>query len=113
MRAVIASAVCLLMPLGCALVPTDTFRNTPSAKICLDYLTTPTYNVWRAAREAELARRGENCSAYAAQAVQMRQGADAAEMELGLRLLQPPAPPRAQQCQWQQNANGTGSMVCY
>lgn len=46
---------------GCA---ADRYRNTPSAKLCTDYLSSPSINLNRGDREAELARRGENCAAY-------------------------------------------------
>lgn len=52
---------------GCA---ADRYRDTPSARLCMDYLTAPAINLNRSAREAELRRRGENCSAYATIAAQ-------------------------------------------
>ena len=47
---------------GCA--TPDTYRNMSSMKLCMDYLTYPSYNVNQSARAAELSRRNENCSAY-------------------------------------------------
>ena len=47
---------------GCATA--DTYRNTPSSKLCIDYLTLPSMNINHGARAEELSRRGENCSGY-------------------------------------------------
>jgi hypothetical protein len=52
-------------------------------------------------------------AARQAQAAQADAASRATALELGLRLLSPPQPTRPQQCQWQQNSNGTGSVVCY
>jgi hypothetical protein len=66
----------------------------------------------------ELARRRFTCTQadiqMGAMEWQQIQNRKAAAFESGLRLMTPPAPPpRQQQCQWQTNANGTGSMVCF
>lgn len=95
---------------GCA--ATRDYSQTSSMKLCIDYMSVPSYNIWQSAREQELNRRGENCTAYT-QAASIRQQQTLQEQEMALRLMQPPprpAPP--QNCQWQTNTNGTGSMIC-
>lgn len=57
----IASALALALIGGCAM---GDFRNTPTMKLCVDYLTFPSYNIWHSARAEELSRRGENCAQY-------------------------------------------------
>ncbi len=54
------SAVALIT--GCATA--DSYRNTPTSKICVDYLTLPSININHGARAEELSRRGENCNEY-------------------------------------------------
>lgn len=49
--------------IACA-VPSGGYRNTPSSKLCVDYMTLPSANINQSERAAELARRGENCSGY-------------------------------------------------
>lgn len=82
MRAAIAAAGLLLA--GCA----TNYTSTPSAKLCVDYMTLPSYNVHHGARAAELAKRGENCGAYTG-AAQTRQQADQAFQEALQRAGQP------------------------
>lgn len=51
--------------------------NTSSnTKLCLDYLTTPSYNVWKSDREAEIVRRGLDCSGYSGIAAQKLRSQD-------------------------------------
>ncbi len=69
---------------GC--VSADYYRNTPSSKLCVDYLTLPSVNINHGARAEELARRGENCDQYMG-AAQARRNADAS-FENSMRLLQ-------------------------
>lgn len=66
------TALILLCSLsGCATDP-NRYQDTPSAKLCLDYLANPVGGILGAvevginqrAREAELKRRNESCSAY-------------------------------------------------
>lgn len=59
---------------GCA-VPSGGYRNTPSAKLCVDYMTLPAANINQSERAAELARRGESCSGYVGVA-QVKQKSD-------------------------------------
>lgn len=78
-------------------------------QLCLDLMSSPSYNVNREARMQELARRGENCSAYgsipAAQAE-----ADRQQLEILKATIPPPQPPpRPVTCY--KNANG--SVTCY
>jgi hypothetical protein len=49
---------------GCATNTADSYRNTPTAQLCMDYLTLPSYNINQEARAQALANRGENCSSY-------------------------------------------------
>jgi hypothetical protein len=58
------------------------YRNTPSSKLCIDYLTLPSMNFNHPARAEELNRRGENCAAYAGAAAQRRAADDAFERSL-------------------------------
>ncbi len=69
---------------GCATA--DSYRNTPTSKLCLDYLTLPSINVNHGARAEELARRGENCSEYTGMA-RARRDADNA-FQNSMRALQ-------------------------
>ena len=48
---------------GCAANPAY-YTSMSSMKLCIDYMTFPSYNINQSARAAELSRRGENCSAY-------------------------------------------------
>lgn len=56
---------CLLT--GCA-TPPGGYRNTPTARLCMDYLTLPSININQGERANELARRGEGCQGYGAAA---------------------------------------------
>jgi hypothetical protein len=58
------------------------YANTPTAKLCIDYLTLPSINFNHPAREEELRRRGENCAAYTGIAAQRRAADDAFERSL-------------------------------
>jgi hypothetical protein len=60
---------------GCATA--DSYRNTPTSKLCIDYLSLPSMNLNHGARAEELARRGENCNQYM-NAAAARRSADAA-----------------------------------
>ena len=82
------SAVVVLA--GCATA--DTYRNTPSSKLCVDYLTKPSININNGARAEELSRRGENCSGYTGMA-QARRDADNAFVN-SMRSLQQSSQPQ-------------------
>lgn len=80
---------------GCATA--DTYQNTPTSKLCLDYLTKPSANFNHGARAEELARRGESCNSYLG-AAEIRRKVDSATddavMSTFNRMAQPvdPAP---------------------
>ena len=58
------------------------YQNTPSSKLCIDYLTLPSMNFNHPARAEELNRRGENCAAYQGAAAQRRAADDSFERSL-------------------------------
>lgn len=104
----IRSGFSILLPLwlmGCA----TNLTHTPTAKLCVDYLSSPSYNVYRAAREAELAARKEDCSTYTSAGIAQRQANDALLIE-GARLMTtpPPQPRRPVNCY----TNPYGYTVC-
>lgn len=75
---------------GCA-VPAGGYRATPTTKLCMDYLTFPSYNINQNERANELARRGESCQGYAGVA-QVRNQANA-QFENSLRYMQQQSQP--------------------
>jgi hypothetical protein len=83
-----AIATCSLLS-GCATA--DTYQNTPTSKLCLDYLTKPSVNFNHGARAEELAKRGESCNGYLG-AAEIRRKSDAA-MERTLNQMTKPATP--------------------
>ena len=44
------------------------FNSEPAERLCMDYLTLPTYNIWYEDRRSAIIRRGIDCSPYARQA---------------------------------------------
>ena len=69
---------------GCATVGRMTdpnyFQKQSTMQLCLDLLSSPSYNVNRTARIEELSRRGENCSQFTgAASVQAERDRQAAE----------------------------------
>lgn len=80
----------VLALLGCATA--DTYRNTPTSKLCVDYLTLPSININHGARAEELSRRGENCNEYMGLA-RARRDADNA-FENSMRALQQSSQPQ-------------------
>lgn len=65
----------IVMLLSACAVPSGGYKNTPSSKLCVDYMTLPSANINQSERAAELSRRGENCSGYVGVA-QVRQQSD-------------------------------------
>ena len=49
---------------GCASTPAD-YARTPEMKLCMDYMTFPSYNIHQSARAQAIAQRGIDCSRYA------------------------------------------------
>lgn len=62
-KLIIVIAVTLAIS-GCATRTAEFYRDTPTAKLCMDYLTLPSYNINHEARAQALAARGESCAAY-------------------------------------------------
>ena len=44
------------------------YNSMPASKLCMDYLTYPSYNVWQEDRASAIARRSLDCTPYVAQA---------------------------------------------
>lgn len=65
----------IVMLLSACAVASGGYKNTPSSKLCVDYMTLPAANINQSERAAELARRGENCSGYVGVA-QIKQQSD-------------------------------------
>jgi hypothetical protein len=95
---------------GCA--TSSTYQNTPTSKLCIDYLTLPSVNVNHGARAEELARRGENCNGYGG-AAELRLRADSALQSSLNKLSQPSSnsPPIYQQGTHTYTINGR-MMTC-
>jgi hypothetical protein len=85
-------AVALLLG-GCA---TPNYREKSSMQLCMDYMTLPSANIWQSDRGSELARRGEDCSRYAAAAATQQQADQRMlnALDAAARAAQPPPPPR-------------------
>lgn len=92
---------------GC--VTADSYRNTSSSKLCIDYLTLPSININHGARAEELARRGENCGAYMGMA-KARRDADNA-FENSLRSLQQSSQPQQIRTPTQTTCSRNGQYV--
>lgn len=75
---------------GCA---APDYRATPTMKLCMDYLTYPSHNIWQGDRARELDRRGENCNAYAGSAA-ARNEANRRQDDILRSMTPPPPPPR-------------------
>jgi hypothetical protein len=56
-------ALSALVLTGCAATARD-YMNTAEQKLCMDYLTFPSYNIHQPAREEALRIRGINCASY-------------------------------------------------
>lgn len=57
-------AACSFALAGCAATVSD-YMNTSEQKLCMDYLSFPSYNIHQPAREEALRIRGINCAPYA------------------------------------------------
>jgi len=78
----VSSAAMLLF--GCA-TPPGGYRNTPTAQLCMDYLTLPSININQGERANELSRRGESCQGYGGAAAARNQSN--AQFQQGLQNL--------------------------
>lgn len=78
------------------------FQKQSSMQLCMDLMSSPSYNVNRQARMDELARRGENCSQFVNMgAVQVeRDRANAAAAAAGAAILATPPPQAPVTCRW-------------
>ena len=56
----------LILLVGCATQDEmiQKFANQSDAKLCLDWMTLPSINIWHPEREAEIQKRGIDCSRY-------------------------------------------------
>lgn len=61
-KSTLAMTICVAVLGGCATA--ETYKNTPTAKLCVDYISLPSINLNHSARAEELARRGEDCNQY-------------------------------------------------
>ena len=82
MKTIFISLLVLLsvMLAGCAVSPGG-YSRTSTDRICMEYLTLPSYNINQGERAAELARRDESCQGYVA-AAKMRQEAQRAQGQI-------------------------------
>jgi hypothetical protein len=62
MRAILVS-VAVVSLVGCAATPSD-YAQTDEMKLCMDYMTFPSYNIHQPAREIAIRQRGIDCSRY-------------------------------------------------
>lgn len=93
--------VAMLLLTGCA-VTQEQVQSTPTAYICHQLMTLPSYNIHHPTRWAELQRRGESCG-NPADIARVQQNADALNAELlmqGAAILATPQPraPRPVTC---------------
>lgn len=80
---------------GCAMSP-ERAAGQSSSELCTAVMTLPSYNINRQVRLAELDRRNEDCSRYAAMAgarARSDAASDAAIMSIGQRYAAPPYVP--------------------
>lgn len=91
---------------GCAV--NKDYSSAPSSKLCMDYLTYPSANIYQNARAQELARRGENCQEYMGMA-RARREADA-QYENSLNNLQKAGQPQ-QRTPTRTQCTGSGMFV--
>lgn len=56
---------------GCAHM--GDFQSTPNNKLCIDYMTKPSTNIWQSDRAAEISKRNLDCRPYIGVASQKRQ----------------------------------------
>lgn len=52
------------MVVGCASTP-QSYMNTPEIKLCMDYLTLPSFNIHQSSRAQAIQMRGIDCRPYA------------------------------------------------
>lgn len=93
-------AVAFLALAGCA--SKETTQAQPDMKLCVDYMTLPSFNIHQGARADEIARRKLDCEQYAG-LIAAKWGADAAASP----------PPRVDvDCTGRADGNGNVRMNC-
>ena len=65
---------------GCS--SSSSIRQAPTARLCVDYMTFPSANIWQSERADELARRGADCNPYLGVAASRSQADRAFEASL-------------------------------
>ncbi len=91
---------------GCATIGRMTdpeyFQKQSSMQLCMDLMSSPSYNVNRAARMEELSRRGENCAQYGGMAATQveRDRQTVQTIGVGAASLSTPPAPAPTSCRW-------------
>lgn len=63
MRKSFTACFMVLLMSGCASTASD-YARTPEMKLCIDYMTFPSYNIHQSARAQAISQRGIDCSRY-------------------------------------------------
>lgn len=79
----------LIALLASCAVSSGGYLNTSTDKLCMDYLTLPSYNINQKERVAELNRRNESCASYVA-AAKLRQETQKTQSQISGSI--PPSP---------------------
>lgn len=90
-----------LLLAGCA--STETMQTQPDMKLCVDYMTLPSFNIHQGKRAEEIARRKLDCSQYAGM-IAAKWKADAAAP--------PPPNGRDMDCTGDVDRHGNARMNC-
>lgn len=67
------AAVFMTLPFHAFAESLDYYMQMNEAKLCIDYMTYPSWNINQSTREEAIARRGINCAPYAAIAANKNQ----------------------------------------
>ena len=106
-----------ILTVGCASTA-QTYMNTPEAKLCMDYLTFPSYNIHQSSRAGAIQMRGIDCRSYAGAANARNQANQNFENSLrGLANQQPyqSAAPRAtgMSCNFTRSTVSGMNKICF
>jgi len=108
--------VVALLVVGCASTP-QSYMNTPEVKLCMDYLTFPSYNIHQSSRAQAIQMRGIDCRPYAAAAGARNQANQNFENTLrGLSNQQSPNLPsqsRGTSCNFTRSVVSGMNRICY
>lgn len=108
--------VVALLVVGCASTP-QSYMNTPEVKLCMDYLTFPSYNIHQSSRAQAIQMRGIDCRPYAAAAGARNQANQNFENTLrGLSNQQSPSIPsqsRGTSCNFTRSVVSGMNRICY